>query len=386
MSSMKTILNSDLAYVLGNFMADGSFYKSDKNYRFEFVDGTPYKEELKYSFYHISKIKNILEIFLNRKLPNIRKKGNLFNLKFRDENLARFFIEELKIYPGKKYLTVDILPQYKNTLLEVYFWKGFLDGDGSISRKYRRIAVESMSKSIIDSFAQFLIKNNIYFSKYSSKRENGFSYVVLIKTVSFRDFANKIGFDHPLKSKLMKEKLKEKDFWVTNYFNLELFKGRKVNYPLIFNDTVFIEDGIKIARYYGWRKFNQGKNFRLSALLNIMLKNNLTSTEILTILSKYRFKKSIGSTNSVSLPFLVTDDLIRISKFVRVRSGGITYSKKYIESLGYNFEDILKTSKEIFGIKPKWTCKKEPLFCSGVISDFFNYLKTSSLNKENIFI
>lgn len=37
-------MNSDFAYLIGNFLADGSFYKDKNGYRFEFTDGSPYKK------------------------------------------------------------------------------------------------------------------------------------------------------------------------------------------------------------------------------------------------------------------------------------------------------------------------------------------------------
>lgn len=42
---MKSIFNHNFAYLIGNFMADGSFYHSGGGSRFEFVDGSPYEEE-----------------------------------------------------------------------------------------------------------------------------------------------------------------------------------------------------------------------------------------------------------------------------------------------------------------------------------------------------
>ena len=82
---MKNINNSNFAYLIGNFMADGSFYKTERGYRFEFVDGSPYDKELRYSLNHILTIKRILENFLGKKLRGIRKRGNRFVLSFREK-------------------------------------------------------------------------------------------------------------------------------------------------------------------------------------------------------------------------------------------------------------------------------------------------------------
>ena len=91
-------------------------------------------------------------------------------------------------------------------------------------------------------------------------------------------------------------------------------------------------------------------------------------------INKYRFKKSKGSTNSVKLPLILTEEILRMAKFARIRAGGISFSKRYIESFGENYSRILNLFKITFDINPKFTCKNEPIFCSGVLKDFFSHL------------
>ncbi len=64
--------------------------------------------------------------------------------------------------------------------------------------------------------------------------------------------------------------------------------------------------------------------------------------------------------------------VLRIAKFVRLRVGGISFSKAYTESFGESFEEILRITEDVFDIKPRYTCKNEPIFCSGVLRDFFD--------------
>lgn len=365
---MKSIFNHDFAYLLGNFMADGSLYFTGKGYRFEFVDGSPYGDELKYSLQHLRKIKKILEGFLNKKLPKIIRKNKKFILKFRDKTLANLFMTELEISPGKKHRIIDIPKIYKNSKYEKYFWIGYLDGDGSIARKSRKVSVESMSEKIIESFANYLKQKGILFSKYKSKRKDDYSYVIIIRSVSFRDFTNEIGFKHPLKSKLLSQKLKDKDFFVQNEINVK--KG-VIDYTKIFDDSVFIENGRSVFLKYGETKYHRS-NVRFREVVLLLKKNKLTNKEILDEITKYRFKKSKGSTNSIKLPLSINKDILKLAKFVRIRDGGISFSKKYVESFNENFDEILKLTENTFDIKPKFTCKNEPIFCSGVISDFFN--------------
>lgn len=365
---MKSIFSNDFAYLIGNFMADGSLYFTGRGYRFEFVDGSPYEAELKYSLQHIQKIKQILEEFLNKKLPKIIRKDKKFILKFRDKTLVNLLATKLEIFPGKKHRTIDIPEIYKNSRYEKYFWIGYLDGDGSIARTSRKVSVESMSKKIIDSFSYYLKRNNIFFSKYKSKRGNDYSYVIIVRSVSFRDFVDKIGFNHPLKYKLVVKKLKDRDFFVQN--EVDVKKGI-IDYTKIFDNSVFIENGRKIFLKYGRKKYHR-PNVKFQEAVLLMKKNKLTKNDILREVVKYRFKKSKGSTNSIKLPLSVNEDILKIVKFVRTRDGGISFSKKYIESFNENFGEILKLTENIFDIKPKFTSKNEPIFCSGVISDFFN--------------
>ena len=108
-------------------------------------------------------------MFLNTKLPKIVKRGNKFTLKFRSNKLARLFVEKFDLSPGKKYKTIDIPSIYIDSKCEKDFWVGFLDGDGSIARKSRKLSLESMGSFIIDSFSVYLNKKNILFSKYTCK-------------------------------------------------------------------------------------------------------------------------------------------------------------------------------------------------------------------------
>lgn len=372
---MININNSDFAYFVGNFMADGSFYATKRgnnlSYRFEFVDGSPYSSELKYSLKHILKIKNFVESILEKSLGNVRKRGNKFVLSFRSKILSDLFMSVLKLSSGDKSKLVDIPLIYKNTKYEKYFWRGYLDGDGSIARQSKKVSLESMSSKLIDSFSEYLNKSGILHSKYKSKRGKMFSYVVVIRSVSFRDFAEKVGFCHPLKLKLLHEKLNLKDFFVNNSLNLNgfIWEGL-IDYTQIFDDSIFIENGKELLNKYGG--ISKMSNVQFHRFSSFIKNNAVSKNKLLLEINNLRFKKSKGSTNSVKLPLILDNELLRIAKYVRIRAGGITFSKRYIESFNDNFESILKITEDLFDIKPKYSCKNEPLFCSGVLADFFN--------------
>lgn len=373
---MNILNDQEFIYALGNFMADGSFYISDRGTRFEFVDGSPYKKELLFSLQHINHIKSIFERLLLKKLPPIAKRGNKYVLKFRSQELSAIFINELKIKPGPKDSIVNIPLLYKNTKLEKIFWIGYLDGDGSIARNSRRIALESTSSKLINSFGDYLKQQKIFYSKYCSKRGDHFSYVILIKTVSFRDFSNKIGFKHPLKAMLLQKKLRDKDFFVNNEmvnYKKYIIDKNLIDYTKIFDESIFLENGLALMRRYGYNKYHI-KNIRLKEIVSLLNHSGKNKIEILKEINNYRFKKSKGSMNSIRLPLYFNKDLLEIAKLIRIKVGGISLSKRYTESFNKNFENILNKIETTFDISPKYTSKKEPLFCSGVLSDFFNSL------------
>jgi hypothetical protein len=372
------LLNNDFSYLIGNFLADGSLYESGRGLRFEFVDGSPYKNELGYCFKHMTRIKKILQNFLNKQLPPIRKKGNKYILKFRSKELAKIFVEVFKFSPGKKHRIIDIPQLYKDSKYEKDFWIGFLDGDGSVARKFRKISVESMSNNIINSFADYLTKNNIFFSRYKSKRRGTFSYVIVIRSVSFRNFVDKIGFSHPLKSQLLLQKLDDQDFFVDNQLKKDVVINGLIDYTLLFDGKIFIENGKKILRKYGYSKYTRD-NIKFLDVFNFLKNQGQSNENILKEINKMRFKKSKGSINSIKLPLSFTGDLLRISKYIRIKPGGITFSKRYILSFNENYDEILNITEKIFDIKPKFTSKKEPIFCSGVLSDFF----TKIIKRQN---
>src|SRR3989304_2911025 len=373
---MKSIYNNDFAYLIGNFVADGSFYKDSSGHRFEFVDGSPYKNELIYSWEHLSRIKKIIEKFTKKNLPEIRKRGQMYRLSFRNNELASLFLDILGFLPGDKSRIIDIPNIYKKTKYEKYFWVGYLDGDGSIARKSKRVAVESMSQKIIESFAEYLDNLGIYFSIYESKRNNEKSYVVLIRSISFRDFVEKIGFNHPLKSRLLKEKMQKEEFFKKNNVDISIINN-KINYIKIFDGSVFLENGRELLIKYGYTKYHR-PNASIKEVVSLMRSKGLNDEDIIKSIGKYRFKKSKGSTNSVKLPITFDNELLKLARFVRIRDGGISFSKAYIESFNEDYNEILQLTEKFFDIKPKYTHKNEPLFCSGILSDVFNKI----INKE----
>ena len=364
------------AYFYGYFAADGSFYRdSPRSTRFEFTDGSFVADELKYSNEFLSRIKTITEELLQTKIPPVKRtKGNTLKLAFRSKFLETIFIEKFKLMPGTKTFTIDIPEFYKNTDLEKYFWLGMMDGDGMVARNSRKIALESGSKKLMDSFKEFIIKNNLVFKKTERKIKNNIFFKVSINSNFFNYYCKLLGFYHPRKNLWIINHLKKDDFYKTHEVNIRPFclRGNLLDYEKLFDsDRVLIVNGKSILKEYNL-KYRGLKNRKFKEILEKFESLNFNKEELFTILSKYRWKMSKSSINSVILPLFFNADILKIANFVRLRSGSIGLSPLYIQSFNINPKEIISKTERIFDIKPKFTSKKEPIFCSGILAIFFS--------------
>ena len=193
------IKSPKFAYFYGYFVADGSFYEDSSGTRFEFSDGTSVEEELKYSSEFLTNIKKMVEGFLNKTLPNLRRKGNRFVLSFRSKDLDFIFRKCFNLKPGIKSFSVNLPAFYTRNSVEKYFWLGVMDGDGMVARKNRKISLEIGSLDLYTSFKDFLNREKIIFrDKRRLVGKNKF-FGVDIKTTFFKDYCSKLGFLHPRK-------------------------------------------------------------------------------------------------------------------------------------------------------------------------------------------
>jgi len=368
----KIICTPKFAYLFGYFAADGSFYKDFSGERFEFVDGFSIKNEQCYSLKFIESIQRILlELFEIK--AHIRKRQNKYVLSFRNKKLANLFKNEIGQKTGDKSKTINLPSFYYKTNLEKFFWLGFMDGDGCVPRKGRKIALECASKKIIVSFKSFLKRNQVNANYFERKLNNRTYYGVRISSAFFTKYANVLGFLHPRKKLWLNSQIKN-NFYVCNSPNIEKFltKNNYLNYLQIFNPRkVYIVNSKPLLERYG-TKCNQSKNKKLKEILDVLLQQGFKNKKILKILSNYRWKMGKGTNVSIRLPLKNNSKLIAITSFVRIRNGGIILSKQYIKVFNKNPNKIIRTCENLFNIRAKWTSKKEPLFCSGVLKLLFS--------------
>ncbi len=371
---MSLINSPKFAYFYGYFVADGSYYKDLRGNRFEFSDGTSVKEELKYSFGFMNNIKTIIEDILQKNLFTIRKRENKYILNFRSKYLDKVFRNYFYIKPGAKSFSIKIPNFYINTSLEKYFWLGVMDGDGMVARKSRKISLETGSVKLIEAFKNFLYRNNITFKESGrTMRQNKF-YRITIKTNFFRNYCSKLGFLHPRKRLWLSEHLKTNDFYKNNIIKTEdyILTNNIIDYGKIFNSSrIMIVNGKELLKEYGL-KHRGRKNRKFIEILQKFNSKNISKTELFKSLFSYRWKMSKGSTTSIKVPLYFNQDVLDVARFIRLRDGSVTLSRNYIKSFNLNPDKIIRMFEQLFDIKPKYTCRGEPIFCSGVLKIFFS--------------
>ena len=377
----KIIYLEKFAYLFGYFSADGCFYKDSRSHRFEFVDGTSVKEEQIYSLNYINFIQNLINELFGI-TGHIRKRENKYVLSFRNKRLAEFFINEIGQKPGNKTQTVNVPEIYKGTNLEKFFWVGFLDGDGCVPRKSRKIALESASKHIILSFRKFLDINEVK-SKYYERVLCGRTYYgARITSAFFEKYASVLGFLHPRKNKWLNEKI-GKEFYVSHTSNIKEFilEEGYIDYLKIFKgNKVYLVNSKELLKEYQI-KCDQRKNRCLEEIINALHSKGFENKEILEIISKYKWKAGKSSNIAITLPVKNNHELELIAKFARIQNGGIKLSKQHIHAFNETPSEILSICESLFGIKPKITAKNELIFCSNVLKLLFSKIISRSKDK-----
>lgn len=385
MTKDTSLINSKtFSYFMGYFAADGCFYHDKRagTCRFEFSDGYSEEKELKYSYEFLSNLKALIEKQLLVKLPNLRKRKNKYVLNFKNETLERLFKEEFNINPGPKTYSIKIPLIYKDSKLEKYFWLGVMDGDGVIAKNGKKIALEVSSRDLVLGFQSFLLKHGIITKMKEVKaveRKNGFSssnssFLIIIRAPFYYMYAKLIGFTHPRKKSWLIENLKSKTIYTKNYLNINKFliDSDIIDYIKIFgNRSVYIVNGKDILRKYKVRLGKRGNNVKFPDIYK-NLNKDLSKVEVLREISNYRLKMGKGFINSVRVPFKFDENVQEIAKFVRVRGGSIWISRNYITCFNKDPDNIINNVEETFDIKPTYTSKKEPIFCSGVLNLFFS--------------
>jgi len=181
-----------MAYLVGIHLGDGTLNKE----RWKVVDGDREIQNLKYSYYFLTKIKNkIKKIFsIESKIYKIKDK-NAYELIISNKWLCRYlkFVYNLE-YNEKKNPEIPNLLIAKKDLI----FRGLMDTDGSI--KNYRIAIGTKYKGLYKNLRRILKEYNIKYKEKinNSQRKNSF-YILEIQKDFLEKFIERIGFSHPRK-------------------------------------------------------------------------------------------------------------------------------------------------------------------------------------------
>lgn len=372
---MHTIISDPkFAYFMGAFAGDGSFYRDSKGFRFEICDGTSVKKELKFSKEFLLKLKFILDEKFERELKEPKKKGNQYILKFRLKLLAQILQEQFKLQPGYKSKVINIPKFYiGNPLVEKFFWLGIMDTDGMIARKSRKITLWSASKNLINSFKEFLIKNEVIFCERERLLGQNKYFGIEIKSPFIQRYAEVLSFNHPRKRLWLEKKLLKKDFYLNNNPDINglITTDGSFNFAKIFDtNNIYIVNGKFILKKFGIKRRGR-KNIQFIEILEL-LRNKTNKKEIYNMLLNCRWKMSKGSTVSIKVPLKPDKMFLKYAKFARIHSGGLRLSRNYIKAFNENPDEIVKYFIKIFDIRPTFTSKGEILFNSGVLVNLFS--------------
>jgi len=176
------------------------------------------------------------------------------------------------------------------------------------------------------------------------------------------------------------------DFYKNNTVNINGYalKNKIINYEKIFNlSSAMVVSGKDLLKEYKL-KCRGDNNRKFEEILQKLNSKKISKIALFKLLSKHRWKMGKGSTTSIKMPLYFNKDILDIARFVRLRNGSITLSRNYIESFNLNSHEIIMKFEQIFDIKPKYTCKGEPLFCSGVLALFFSKIIKSKENEQVI--
>jgi len=209
-----------MAYFVGVAAGDGGF-NGEKVWTL--VDGGK-KHQLKHSKKFLESISSLIE---DRFKVNtgIRKRKNRYELYVSNKWFCRFLQNYYNLPSSYKKGKLSRPEIFNNESQISAYWRGVFDADGAVAKNSNRITLSSATRSFLEQCRNDFDRWGISVHEI---RQPG-SYLLRLRPEAVPKFADKVGFSHPRKKKLLLEKLERG----SRHYN---YAGRKTKaeeyYPL----------------------------------------------------------------------------------------------------------------------------------------------------------
>jgi DNA-binding XRE family transcriptional regulator len=413
--SLTEIFNPKMIYFVGCSFGDAGLHKE---LHYKISDGHTNPRKLKYAVKFLKKIHNIVQSFFIQDIPNkFRKIENRYEFIISSKWLCRFlnFVYGMPFSP-KKILQIPKIIEFENPNIRenLYrmFLRGVFDTDGGINENNKSLIIKSASLNFIKEIKECLIKLNIQTSQIKEEKyRNSIVFSIWIYAHDIKNFAQKIGFSHPLKQQYLIKHLKsgcgDKTFikmkensLIHGYFNL----GR-ISELSVYNIGHLImklrkthnlsqeelASKIEIYRRTLGKYENNETGTTFKTLLKISNYFKISKINLYSMLLKENIKFGIKGGKPIALPIKYSESIVNLARYLVPAKDRVTVRKRYPGHI-LTFEEKIKLKDEVsntFCTKISQSTKNDLVILnialSRFLSEFFVYSPVwNSVNEEEI--